>query len=112
MYYFDITILEASPQFAQEKLRGPKQKFCLFPELTCPEGFHSLKLQCIENSERLVHEACQDPAKRTRIVARIFDDLSDELCRVADMAEFVRLAHPDLKMAKAAEGEDNLWCIK
>jgi len=78
--------------------------FCPCLELTCPEGFHSLKLQCIENSERLVEEACQQPESRTRIVARIFDDLSDELCRVADMTEFVRLAHPDPKMAKAAEG--------
>ena len=76
-----------------------------FPELTCPEGFEALKIQCIRNSERLVYEACQDPSSRTRNVSRIFDDLSDELCRVADMAEFVRLAHPDVKMAKAAEGK-------
>ena len=76
-----------------------------FLELTCPEGFETLKNRCIENSEKLVREACQDPSHRTRIVAQIFDDLSDELCRVADMAEFVRLAHPNPKMAKAAEGK-------
>ena len=56
--------------------------------------------RCIENATALVNEACSK--NRTRNVAVIFDDLSDELCRVADMAEFVRLAHPEPTMQEAA----------
>ena len=60
-----------------------------------------LPLATVQNSDRLVSEACDPDRKRN--VAVIFDDLSDELCRVADMAEFVRLAHPDPAMATAAQ---------
>ena len=68
-----------------------------------PCGFDDLKTECAKRSQELVNEACARPPQRTRIVARVFDELSDELCRVADMAEFVRLAHPDRAMASAAE---------
>ncbi len=72
-----------------------------FPQLTEAAGFADLKEECISRSMRLVDEAT-DP-RRGRIVAKVFDDLSDELCRIADMSEFVRQAHPDLKFASAAE---------
>jgi intermediate peptidase len=72
-------------------------------QLTRPEGFDELKLECAHRSHALLNEACSSPPERQRIVARVFDELSDELCRVADMAEFVRLAHPDRRMAEAAE---------
>lgn len=73
------------------------------PELTKPEGFEELTVNCALKSHQLVVEACARPPERNRIVARVFDELSDELCRVADMAEFIRLAHPDRAMATAAE---------
>ena len=74
-----------------------------FPELTEPEGFKDLKQTCTSRSQELVTEACSPFPDRKRIVARVFDELSNELCCVADMAEFLRIAHPDRAMAEAAE---------
>merc|ERR1712142_1068546 len=64
-------------------------------------GFIELKENCFQNAEALVTEVISPNRKRN--VAVIFDDLSDELCRVADMAEFIRLAHPDGEFALAAQ---------
>jgi len=73
----------------------------LIPELTSADGFSVLRKDCVRRSAELVREACNP--NRTRLVAAVFDDLSDELCRVADMAEFVRQAHPEADVAAAAE---------
>ncbi|KAL1121986.1 hypothetical protein AAG570_003394 [Ranatra chinensis] len=52
-------------------------------------------------SGRLLEESCS--ADRSRKLVDVFDELSDTLCRVADLAEFVRLAHPDHEFSNAAE---------
>ncbi|CAF4875243.1 unnamed protein product [Pieris macdunnoughi] len=70
------------------------------PELTSFEGFHTLKEQAITATDRLIEEATSNP---TRPMVEIFDELSDTLCKVADLAEFVRIAHPQPHFASAAE---------
>ena len=85
-----------SVQFNFNWLQGRSQtQTGLFgiPELRDSRGWEVLQDRCIRNCESLVEEVTSPT--RARNVAVIFDDLSDELCRVADMAEFVRLAHPD-----------------
>lgn len=60
-----------------------------------------LKKNAMIRTDQLIDEATG--ADRSRKMVEIFDELSDTLCKVADMAEFVRLAHPDRKYSDAAE---------
>lgn len=55
----------------------------------------------IQQSDRLIEEAISP--NRQRKMVEVFDELSDSLCKVADMAEFVRLAHPVGAYGHAAE---------
>lgn len=56
-----------------------------------------------------VTQRCQElmdeiiSTKRQRKIVEIFDELSDTLCKVADMTEFVRLTHPSSLYSNAAE---------
>ncbi|XP_059173011.1 mitochondrial intermediate peptidase-like isoform X2 [Physella acuta] len=80
--------------------KGNVGLFCL-PELKDHTGFYLLKQTVEEDVHRLVTEATSK--NRTRKIVTIFDELSDTLCRVADMSDFVRVAHPDPAFAQAAE---------
>lgn len=71
------------------------------PELTDASGFKELQEKAISDTDNLVSEAC-DP-KRKRKLVDIFDQLSDTLCQVADLAEFIRIAHPKSSYCLAAE---------
>ncbi|KAG7205671.1 hypothetical protein KM043_007621 [Ampulex compressa] len=80
------------------------QKECgLFgiPELKTAEGMNILKHHAISQTELLIEEATSNHRKRKMV--EIFDEISDVLCKVADMAEFVRVSHPDIEFVRAAE---------
>jgi len=74
-----------------------------FDEIKNPEGFGEIQIDCLSNCDKLIQTATDNNETRNKLVARIFDDLSDELCRVADLAEFVRIAHPDPRFRIAAQ---------
>ncbi|NXJ04839.1 MIPEP peptidase, partial [Odontophorus gujanensis] len=71
------------------------------PELSCPEGFQEAQDKALQESEQLVQKACSTPPGPE--IVMIFDQLSDALCRVADLADFVKIAHPDVAFREAAE---------
>lgn len=53
------------------------------PELSCPAGFQVATETALKNTERLVEKACSSsPGVQT---VQCFDQLSDELCKVADL---------------------------
>ena len=60
-----------------------------------------MKEEAISECESLISE-CVSP-KRTRKMVQVFDNLSNSLCKVADLAEFIRVAHPVNSYALAAE---------
>ncbi|XP_066586613.1 mitochondrial intermediate peptidase [Prorops nasuta] len=71
------------------------------PELKTADGFKILKHKAITQVDQLIDEATS--LNRKRKIVEIFDELSDTLCKVADLAEFIRIAHPDEKFVRAAE---------
>ncbi|MED6263008.1 hypothetical protein CHARACLAT_000008 [Characodon lateralis] len=71
------------------------------PELSCPEGFQAATQTALKNTELLLHRACScSPGAET---VECFDQLSDGLCKVADLADFIKVAHPDPAYRDAAE---------
>lgn len=60
-----------------------------------------MKEQATFKTDDLIAEAISPD--RNRKMVQIFDELSDTLCKVADLSEFIRLGHPQSKYSHAAE---------
>ncbi|XP_011875557.1 PREDICTED: mitochondrial intermediate peptidase [Vollenhovia emeryi] len=71
------------------------------PELKTENGFDILKDRALADVDVLIEEATSEDRRRKMV--EIFDQLSNTLCKVADMAEFIRIAHPDQRYVRAAE---------
>lgn len=71
------------------------------PALKSFEGFYLLKENAVNKTDELIAEALSPT--RNRKMVQVFDELSDTLCKVADLSEFIRLSHPQNKYTYAAE---------
>ncbi|CAF0810026.1 unnamed protein product [Rotaria sp. Silwood1] len=69
-------------------------------ELSTPNGFHILAERVVQKCEVLLDE-CFSTSRRK--IVEILDEISDEICRVADLAEFIRNVDIDFAYKQAAE---------
>ena len=84
------------------KFKSPEHKGLFGNQLlTNANGFHVIRQNAIVDADKLIQEATSP--SRTRKMVQIFDELSNCLCKVADLSEFVRIGHPDKNYAHAAE---------
>jgi intermediate peptidase len=71
--------------------------------LTSPEGFEEFALVTRQKCQAIVHSVLNaSSVDEYRRMARDLDRLSDLLCRVIDIADFMRATHPDPKIQDAA----------
>ena len=89
-----------SPHPKQDRYLKPTGLFGV-QELTSTSGFSVLKNRTLSEGVKIVDEVLQ--SSPTPLLVGLFDKLSDTLCAAADLAEFVRLTHPDHQIRDAAE---------
>ncbi|PHH73670.1 hypothetical protein CDD82_5329 [Ophiocordyceps australis] len=71
--------------------------------LTSPNGFTAYAHKSLDKATLLVNSVLEaSTTAEYQTVVRNLDRLSDVLCRVLDMSEFVRLTHPDERFQEAA----------
>ncbi|CAB1316399.1 unnamed protein product [Coregonus sp. 'balchen'] len=68
------------------------------PELSTPAGFEH---RALSETEQLVDTACSNPPGA--LTVETFDQLADSLCKVADLADFVKVGLPAPAFRNAAQ---------
>lgn len=74
------------------------------PYLTNPKGLTKFAKETLEKARALTNHMINDQSPEgMRSYIKELDRLSDMLCRVIDLCEFVRVVHPNSSFVKAAE---------
>ena len=73
------------------------------PLLNRPEGFAEATQQALRKAKELVLDIRSLADRPSVSIVMKMDELSDTLCQVADLAECIRLVHPDPAMIEAAQ---------
>ncbi len=92
---------------------GPRTGLLGEALLSEPQSFTRIALQTKERAEELVqriHEAGSGSFQELRNVVKMLDRLSDLLCKVIDLAEFIRTAHPEPAWTHAADDAHQFLC--
>ncbi|CAG8485231.1 6380_t:CDS:2 [Ambispora leptoticha] len=73
------------------------------PELTSPQGFQVATDKALNKAKSIVNSIrIANTDDELRMVVKNLDQLSNVLCSVIDLAEFIRNAHPDQEFSQAA----------
>ncbi|KAI2635970.1 peptidase family M3 [Xylaria nigripes] len=71
--------------------------------LTSPQGFLTFANVTIIKATKLVHKiSAAQTTEQYQNIVKDLDRLSDLLCRVLDVCDFVRITHPDVRIQEAA----------
>lgn len=74
------------------------------PFLTSSQGLRNFSMQSLKEAQQLVDQMRQDRSHQGHLnYIRNLDRLSDMLCRVIDLCEFIRASHPDSQFVRAAQ---------
>lgn len=75
------------------------------PYLTSPEGLRKFSRQSLNQAYGLLEDMKNNetPQSLQNYILKL-DQLSDTLCRVIDLCEFIRSSHPDCHFVEAAQG--------
>ena len=83
---------------------GPPTGIFGHPSLTNPQALESIADAILQRAQLLTQRVLLAPQSRSEMfkVVKNLDRLSDLLCSVVDLAEFVRNAHPDPRWVASA----------
>ncbi|KAH3672208.1 hypothetical protein WICPIJ_010099 [Wickerhamomyces pijperi] len=94
------------PNSAIQFLKNFNKETGLFlnPYLTSPSGLRSFSKDSLAKAQTLTNQIVHDRSEQGLLnYITNLDRLSDILCRVIDLAEFVRISHPNKSFLKAAQ---------